>query len=64
MWCKLTSGLLHMVIMADICSTSTDIVVDLLTVLSEDSDLPAPQVQSLLTQDYVECSLMLQYDKR
>ena len=34
-------------------STSTDIVAD----LSEDSDLPVPQVQSLLTQDYVECSL-------
>ena len=53
-----------MVIMADICRTSTDIVVDLLTVLSEDSDLPVPQVHSLLTQDYVERSLMLQYNKR
>ena len=60
-----------MVIMADICSTSTDSVVDLLTVLSEvltvlseDSDLPVPQVQSLLTQDYVECSLTLQYNKQ
>ena len=64
-----------MVIMADICSTSTDIVVDLLTVLSdivvdlltvlsEDSDLPVPQVQSFLTQDYIECFLMLQYNKR
>ena len=50
--------------MACICSTSTGIVVDLLTVLSEDSDLPVPQVQSLLTEDYVECSLMLQYNKR
>ena len=41
-----------MLIMADIRSTSTDIVVDLLTVQSKDSDLPVPQVQSLLTQDY------------
>jgi len=51
-WCKLTSGLLHVVKMgscnARIDQLSTDGVVDLL-LSCEDSDLSVPHIQPLLS---------------
>ena len=53
-----------MVIMADICSTSMDIiVVDLLSVVRGLQYTSCRCNLCSLKLDYVECSLMLQYNK-